>query len=140
MAKNEISLPDTNVIIRYLLKDIPDQYEESAGFFESVRNGSKSAVILESVLVECVYILVKFYKAPKSEVVASLTGLLRYKGVVNRDKDAMVEALRVFSENNLDVVDCVLIAKGNYDGMTLFTFDKALGKVLLAEKNCAVSG
>lgn len=134
MRKSEIILPDTNVILRYLLKDIPDQYEKSAEFFEKVRSGTERAVILESVLVECVYILLKFYRVPKGEVAASLTGLLHYRGVVNRDKDAMVEALRVFAENNLDVVDCMLVAKGNHDNMTLFSFDKALNKLQQAEK------
>ncbi len=129
MRKSEIFLPDTNVVLRYLLKDIPDQYEKSAEFFEKVRRGTERAVILESVLVECVYILLKFYRVPKGEAAASLTGLLHYRGVVNRDKDAMVEALRVFAESNLDVVDCILIAKGNHDNMKLFTFDKALNKL-----------
>ena len=134
MRKSDIILPDTNVVLRYLLKDIPDQYEKSAAFFEKVRSGTERAVILESVLVECVYILLKFYGVPKVEIAASLTGLLHYRGVVNRDKDAMVEALRVFAENKLDVVDCMLIAKGKHDNMTIFTFDKALGKVQQAEK------
>ena len=134
MRKSDIILPDTNVVLRYLLKDIPDQYEKSAEFFEKVRTGKERAVILESVLMECVYILLKFYRVPKVDVAASLAGLLLYRGVVNRDKDAMVDALRVFAENKLDIVHCMLIAKGNYDKMTLFTFDKALGKVQQTEK------
>jgi predicted nucleic-acid-binding protein len=134
MRKGDIILPDTNVLLRYLLKDIPEQYEKSAEFFEKIRSGTERAVILESVLVECVYILLKFYRVPKGEVAATLTGLLHYRGVVNRDKDAMVDALRVFAENNLDVVDCLLVAKGNHGKMKLFTFDKALGKVQQAEK------
>jgi predicted nucleic-acid-binding protein len=50
-------LPDTNVVLRYLLKDVPDQFARAEQFFEEVRTGKTKAVMLESVLVECVYIL-----------------------------------------------------------------------------------
>ena len=30
-------LPDTNVVLRYLLKDVPEQYAQAEKFFEGVR-------------------------------------------------------------------------------------------------------
>jgi len=47
-------LPDTNVVLRYLLQDVPDQYGRAEKVFEDVRTGKAKAVILESVLVDCV--------------------------------------------------------------------------------------
>lgn len=129
MKKNDAILPDTNVILRYLLKDVPEQFEKASQFFEQVRTGMLRAQILESVVVECVYVLMKFYGAPKKEVTASLTGLLQYKGVVNRDKAALVEALRLMTETGLDMVDCVLVAKGRQGNQEIMTFDKQLDKL-----------
>lgn len=129
MRKSEAVLPDTNVILRYLLKDVPEQFEKASEFLEQVRTGARKAMVLESVLVECVYVLLKFYKAPKEEVAASLSGLLQYKGVANRDKTALIHALRLMAENGLDMVDCVLIARGHHDRMQLMTFDKQMEKV-----------
>jgi predicted nucleic-acid-binding protein len=83
-------------------------------------------VFLESVLVECLYILTKHYNVPKKEAAEALGGLLHYKGVVNRDKAALVEALALYGANNLDPVDCVLLAKAKQDSMRIFSFDKAL--------------
>ena len=32
-------LPDTNVILRYLLKDVPEEYAQVEKFFDDVRTG-----------------------------------------------------------------------------------------------------
>lgn len=120
-------LPDTNTILRYLLGDDPRLYEKAARFFEKVRVGEEKAVILESVLVECIYVLTKFYKAPKKEASAKLKELLHYKGVVNDDRDELIEALTTFAEKSpLDIVDCILCAKARKSNVSLFTFDEAL--------------
>jgi len=129
MKRSETTLPDTNAILRYLLKDIPEQFNKSADLFEKARIGTERIMIIESVLLECAYVLIKFYNIPKQETATVLINLLQYKGVVNRDRSIMVEALRLFSENNLDLADCMLIANARYRKMKLFTFDKAILKL-----------
>ena len=119
-------LPDTNTILRYLLKDELHLYEKARRLFEKVRVGDEKVIILESVLVECVYVLTKFYKVPKKEASAKLKELLHYKGIANDDRDAIIEALTIFSNKSLDIVDCILCAKARIYSMTLFTFDERL--------------
>ena len=128
MPKNANILPDTNVVLRYLLRDIPEQFEQAAEMFEQIRTGRRRMVLLESVLVECMYILTKYYKVPKKEAAEALVGLLQYKGVVNKDKSALYVALALYGENNLDPVDCILLAKAPHNEMQIFSFDKALIK------------
>ena len=129
MPKNAEMLPDTNVLLRYLLRDDALQYAKAEAFFENVRVGKEKAVIIESVLVECVYILMKFYKIPKREVADVLAVLLQYKGIANTDRKTLVEALRTFAEQNLDIVDCILLARAKQGKGRLFSFDKALNKL-----------
>jgi predicted nucleic-acid-binding protein len=119
-------LPDTNTIIRYLTKDEPSLYEKAAVFFESVLAGREKAVILESVLVECVYVLQTIYKVPREHIVDSLLKMLRYKGIMNTDKEELIKALTIFKSRSIDIVDCILAAKGKSYDMPLFTFDKKL--------------
>ena len=125
MPRKAEMLPDTNVVLRYLLRDIPEQFTQAADFFEQIRTGRKKMLFLESVLVECVYILTKYYNVPKKEAAEALAGLMQYKGVVNKDKAALSAALALYGENNLDPVDCFLLAKARHDAMQVFTFDKA---------------
>ena len=126
MIESAKKLPDTNTILRYLLKDNITQYDTASNFFEKVRSGNEKAIILESVLVECVYVLTKFYKVPKDESSVRLQELLRYKGIVNKDKKELTEALTMFADKNIDIVDCILCVKAENYNMALFSFDKDL--------------
>ncbi len=126
MPKSGNILPDTNVVLRYLLRDDAVQFAKAEEFFENVRVGKERAAILESVLVECVYILIKFYKVPKREAADILVGLLQYKGIANRDKKTLIEALRIFAEQNLDIVDCILLTRAKQGKERLFSFDATL--------------
>jgi predicted nucleic-acid-binding protein len=119
-------LPDTNTILRYLLRDQENLYGRAAAVFEDVRTGKETAIILESVLVECVYILTKFYKVPRSETADILTRFLGYKGVVNDDLPELTESLTMFADSTIDIVDCLLFVKAKNYRLSLFTFDKKL--------------
>ena len=126
MKKPRSKLPDTNTILRYLLRDEEALYLKAAAFFEDVLTGKETAIILESVLVECVYVLTKFYKVPRAETADILLRLLGYKGIMNDDILELSESLALFAGSTLDIVDCLLFIKArNYD-LSLFTFDKKL--------------
>ncbi len=129
MKKPTVNLPDTNTIIRYLIKDDVNQYLIAEAFFTKVLTGEEKALILESVLAECIYILTKIYKVPREEASVSLIELLHYKGIQNRDRNEFIAALNLFSEKNLDIVDCILCARAKKSDYILFTFDKDLKKI-----------
>jgi predicted nucleic-acid-binding protein len=126
MKKSKARLSDTNTILRYLLKDEEDLYGKAAVVFEDVRAGRERAIILESVLVECVYILTKFYKVPRSEAADILVRFLGYKGIMNNDVRELTESLAMFANSTMDIVDCLLFVKSRNYALSLFTFDKKL--------------
>lgn len=134
MARSADVLPDTNAILRYLLRDNAGQFALAEEFFEQVRIGRERALILEGVLVECIYVLVKHYQVSRGDTAAALIGLLQYKGVSNQDKDILIDALNRFAATKLDPVDCILLARSEGGNLRVFSFDKALCKSL-ATKN-----
>ena len=129
MKRPARSLPDTNTIVRYLVADDPALHAKAREFFDRVRNGGVRAVLLESVIAECVYVLTKLYKVPREQAAARLIDILHYKGIVNDDRQELVRALSMFSEQGLDIVDCILWAKAVAGGNHLFTFDADLNKL-----------
>lgn len=140
MPRKIDSLPDTNAVLRYLLRDNQAQFKQAERYFESVRTGGEKALLLESVLVECVYVLTKFYQVPKAEAVGSLSSLLRYKGFVNPDKDILLEALALFATEKIDLVDCVLVAAAVRTKTRMVTFDKKLNNLFGRLRRSAPSG
>ena len=129
MKKPAKSLPDTNTIVRYLVNDNPALSVKAKEFFDQVKNGGLKAVILESVIAECVYVLTKIYRVPRDRTTGSLIDVLRYKGIANVDRQELIQALSLFSERGLDIVDCILYAKAAAAGDHLFTFDADLNKL-----------
>lgn len=129
MRKPARSLPDTNIIVRYLVKDNIILYTKAKDFFDKVRDGSEKAVILESVIAECVYVLTKIYQVPKNKASNSLIDILHYKGIANDDQKELIRALTIFLESGVDIVDCILCAKAAGSGDNLFSFDEELNKL-----------
>jgi predicted nucleic-acid-binding protein len=126
VQKPKVALPDTNVVLRYLLRDREAQFARASTFFEEVREGKRSALFLEGVLVECIYVLTKFYGVPRLEAAGKLRALLQYKGMRNPDRLELLDALRRYAETNIDIVDCILLAKGAGEDMEVFSFDAGL--------------
>ena len=50
---------DANVVLRYLLADHPAHYQQAEAFMSEVKSGQQRVYLPESVLVECVYVLLK---------------------------------------------------------------------------------
>ncbi len=129
-----VIFPDTNVILRYLLADVEKQYKEALPFFEGLKKGSQKAVILSEVLLETFYVLTKVYNVPAHKAAEVLKDLLLYKGVINRDKDLLVEAFGMFMETKgLSLLDCFLCVKAKKHKGKLFTFDVKLKSKCVAE-------
>lgn len=123
MAKRLI---DANVILRYLLRDDESLFQRASDVLEKARTGEERIIILESVLTECIYVLLKIYKIDRLTIAEKLRGLLYYKGIVNLDKEDLTDAIDLFGQTKLSFVDCLLVAKSKNNAIPVFTFDEEL--------------
>ena len=73
-------LVDTNVILRYLLKDNEVLFKKASSLLEKVKVGEEAVVIPESVLAECVYVLLRIYKVERQIVQKSSKDYSHIKG------------------------------------------------------------
>jgi predicted nucleic-acid-binding protein len=120
---------DTNVILRYLLKDNAQLYEQALTLISPVKNGTAKAHILEGVLVECVYVLLKVYAVSRPEIVSALTGLLNYPRIVNSDKERQKQSLILFRDCNVDIVDALIHVTATENDWDIASFDRDLRKL-----------
>jgi len=128
VTKHKVCMCDTNYIIRYLMQDEPQLYQYAKEFFDDVYSAKKNAHIIESVLVECVYVLDKYYSVPRTEIGKTLESLLNYKGIICDNKEDIIKALDIYQSSNLDIVDCILVARCAVQNSSLRSFDKAMMK------------
>lgn len=111
-------LIDTNVILRYLLNDIPEQADKAESVIE------QGAFTLPEIIAEVVYVLTKLYKVPRTEIKSIVAPVFNEVEILN--KEIIVNALSLFSETSFDFVDCIIISRKKFLNETVFTFDKKL--------------
>ena len=116
-------LLDANYILRFLLKDNLKMYEISK---DCIINNN--CIIINEVLAEVVFVLLKVYKVTKIDIKESLINILTYENIIIDDKDIIIQSLEIFENKSLDFVDCILCAKSKK--YTVKTFDKNLNKCI----------
>ena len=122
-------IADTNFILRYLLADNKESYKQTKLIFEQARTGQCQIEIEQSVFTEVTFVLSSFYEVPRIEIVRILKSLLSYKGI-KVDSDIYSDALDIYLENNIHIVDSIVALKTLKSANELLTFDKKLQNVI----------
>ena len=87
-----------------------------------------SRYIPDSVLAECVYVLLKVYKVPKSKTCEVLTDLISYAGISHINREILIHSLQLFAAYNVDVVDAIVHATSKQQDWDVFSFDQDMRK------------
>jgi len=81
-----VALIDSNIIVRFLVGDHEEHLVESTKIMESIESRRIEVEILDTVIMEILFVMIKFYKLPKSDVVNDLKSILAMEGIVNTNK------------------------------------------------------
>ena len=121
---------DTNVFIRYLTNDSPEQAEQSKNLFKQAEEGRYELFICDLVAAEIIYVLESVYKISKKDTSEKLLAIIRLTNVVLENKSIMLDALEFYEEENLDFTDAYQICHARKSGhRKVFSFDKDFKKI-----------
>ena len=120
-----MKIVDANVVLRYLLADVPTLFTRSEQILEN-----EVVYLPFEVLAEVVYVLDRVYAVSRAEISASLADLLKYPNVSTHDAKVALRALETYSASSLDIVDSLLCGYGSVQGAEVLSFDKQLNKRL----------
>ena len=119
---------DTNVLLRYLLRDDDAQAERARHIFEHAAR----VLITDVVLAETVWTLIgRRYGATKADLIAVVDNLLQEPNVRFEDDEVIWSALQAYRETDADFADAVIVYKAQKtatlgNGLdTVYTFDAA---------------
>lgn len=120
-------LLDTNIIIKFLTKDTPQQAEEIENLFKKAKK--EELEIPDFILTEVIWVLLSFYKLEKIKVIEKLEGILSFeKFKLNRV--ILRKTIDIYRDYNISFVDAYLGAlaiTGDYP--KVYSFDKRLKKI-----------
>jgi predicted nucleic-acid-binding protein len=102
---------DTNVLVRYLIRDDQSQYEKARRLID--REVSKGEPVLVSLLVllEAEWVLRSRYALPKSEIVAAFSALLDTADLTFEDEPSVEHAIYLWKDSSADFADCLIDAR-----------------------------
>ena len=127
-GSQKVRVVDTNVILRYLLRDVEELYAKAEKIITETMNGKTMIFIPQSVIAEVVFVLQKVYKVPRDEIASVLEFFIQLGNCKIQDGEIIKRAISIYKETNLSFVDALLCAFKAEKGYSLETFDEALLK------------
>jgi predicted nucleic-acid-binding protein len=121
---------DTNVLVRLMTRDEPQQAAIADRFIEA------GAWVSTLALAEATWVFETVYGRNAAEVAAAIQVLLDHGDLIVQDSDAVEDALELFrSRPALGFSDCLILHLARKAGhLPLGTFDRALGRVEGAQR------
>jgi predicted nucleic-acid-binding protein len=121
---------DTNVLVRLLTRDDPQQTQAAENFI------SQGAWVPLLVLAETVWVLESVYGLNRKRIAAAVEMLLGHASLVVQDAEAAQDALGDFrAASSASFTDCLVLAAARRAGhVPLGTFDRALARLPGAQR------
>ena len=114
---------DTNILLRHLLGDVPEQSPRASALLKRVEAGHRVR-ITESIVFEVVFTLQRTYKKSRQEIYDNLLPILELPGITLPGKAIIREAFRLFIQTPLSIIDAYHAALMVDLGMTeIYSFD-----------------
>ncbi len=117
---------DTNILLRFLLRDIEDQYQKSKTLFEKAANRKIKLLVPQIVIFEIEFALRKFYGFEKGDVIERLEALVSASYLKVETREVFLASLNIYQSKNISFVDCFLKSYAEVKNATLASFDKKI--------------
>ena len=75
-------LLDTNVLLRHIVADVPEQASRATALLARIEQGELSACLAHTVVFETVYTLQRFYRVPRPAIRDAVLPVIELPGIV----------------------------------------------------------
>lgn len=117
---------DTNVLIRHLTGDPPEQAERATRYLAS----APELLLPDLILAEVTYVLESFYEVARTEVAQSLRAILGFHAIRVVDDALLLRAVEIYELHRLDFADAYLVASAERTGVgVICSFDRSIDRV-----------
>lgn len=120
---------DTNVLVRFLLKDDPDQAELAHQRIKMALDSGEVVRISLLTVLETEWVLRSYGKLDKDLIIQTFQHLLETQDVAIEQEEVLEQALFYYKSANADFADCLMVSRYQRSGTTMLTFDAKAGKL-----------
>ncbi len=101
---------DTNVFLRFFVKDVEAQFEKARALFEKAEAGKIKLETSELVIAEIVWVLESYYGFSRKEISDVLGTLLSSRNLKIAGSARISDAVQLYLSGNLDFIDAYNIS------------------------------
>jgi predicted nucleic-acid-binding protein len=123
--KVERLFADTNLFLRYLTDDIPEQADAFEQLLKRAASGECQLVTSALVIAELVWTMESYYNLSKPDIRMKVLAILNTPGLVVSEGEMILQAILWNTDKNVDFIDAFNAAWIlNQDIHTVCTFDR----------------
>jgi len=119
---------DTNVFLRFFLKDNEKQYQDVCKIFSKIEEGEFKPYTSAIVFLEFNYVARKIYKLSISETIGFIEAIRKMRGMTIIKKTDINKAINFYRRYKIKLGDCFIAAQVA-KGTMLITYGQDFGKV-----------
>ena len=101
---------DTNVFLRFFVRDVEPFYQKSKEFFEKAEKGEIRLETSEMVIAEIVWVLESYYGFTKAEIAEVVETILETRSIRVANHTRLKEAIKLYISESMDFIDAYNIA------------------------------
>jgi predicted nucleic acid-binding protein len=117
---------DSNVLVRHLTGDPPDQAHQATEFLRS----GEGLVLVDLVVAEVVYVLESIYEVERERVAELVRAVVGFPAVAVPDEPLLLRTLEIYEECRIHFAESYLAALAELSGIgVVVSFDRDIDRV-----------
>jgi len=123
--KPETVFLDTNIFLRYLTNDLPQQADAAEALLLNAEKGALKLITSALVVAEIVWTLTSYYRLSKEDIRQKILAILNTPGLEVEGSRLILQAINWYAEKNVDFLDAYNASWLAEKGVeTVYTFDQ----------------
>jgi predicted nucleic-acid-binding protein len=96
---------DTNVFMRFFVRDVESFYQKAKDLFEKAENGEIKLETSDLVIAEIIWVLESYYAFSKTEIKEVVDTILETKNIKVANHSRVKEAVDLYYSGKMDFID-----------------------------------
>ena len=121
---------DTNVLVRFLVRDDPKQSQDADRYISQFEDTESTLFIPSTVVLETEWVLRSRYGFSKADVIDVWVSLLETREIYFQEEASIERALFLYREHTIDFADCMHVASAfTHHHLPMVSFDKQATRI-----------
>ena len=121
---------DTNIFLRFFLKENESMFQRLEKLFYEIISGNIIGVSNAMIIAEVVWVLSRSYKWNKEKICDNIEFILSTPNIRFKDKVILVNAISIYKEKNIGFIDAYNYSYMKANGINeIYSFDRDFDKL-----------